>query len=99
MSVLSDGLDIDIEVRRRGSGYILIAYRFGVVVRSKELKSGIEELERRVAVIGEDLRDVGLPLPLRTEAPAKSETRLFHQIARPLITIVTVAAVLASLVF
>jgi hypothetical protein len=99
MSVLSDGLDIDIEVRRRGGGYILIAYGLGVVVRSKDLKSGIEELERRVAAIGEDFRDVGLPLPSRTETLAKNEARPFNQIARPLITLVTVAAVLASLVF
>ena len=64
MSSLSDGMDVDIEVRRRDNRYVLIAHQFGVVVRSKELKSGIEELERRVAIIGDDLREAGIPMLL-----------------------------------
>jgi len=92
-------MDIDIEVRRRGNGYILIAYQFGVVVRSKELKSGIEELERRVAIVGEDLREAGIPVRSGSVATAKNELRIVDRLTPTLIIIVTVATVLASFVF
>jgi hypothetical protein len=95
---LADEMDIDIEVRRRGSGYILIAYRFGVVVRSKELQSGIEDLERRVAAIGQDLREVGPPVTSTAVATAKKEMWILDQLKPWLIALVTVAAVLTGLV-
>src|ERR1700693_3102846 len=87
VSSLSDRMDIDIEVRRRGDGYLLIAYRFGVVVRAKDLKSGIEELERRIAIISEDLREVGIPLRSDPIPTARSEMRRFDQLKSSLIVI------------
>jgi hypothetical protein len=99
MDPLSDGIGVDIEVRRRGSGYILIVHQFGVVVRSNDLKSGIEELERRLAIIREDFREVGIAPPSNHAAAAKDQPRTLDRIAPALIIIVTVASVLASFVF
>jgi hypothetical protein len=95
---LSDRTNIDIEVRRRGNAYTLIARQFGVVVRSNDLKSGIEELDRRVAIIANDLLEVGIPVSADSIASAKSQQRTLDQVLSPLIIIVTVAAVLASFV-
>jgi hypothetical protein len=98
VSSLAHDMDIDIEVRRRNDGYVLIAYQFGVVVRSKELNSGMEELERRIAIIAEDLRGVGVPVRSDAVAKAKDEIGLFRRLAPSLIIILTVAVVFASLV-
>lgn len=49
--------DIDIEVYRRDGSYVLLARRFGVLVRSSDLKKGIEELELRVEAVAKDLSE------------------------------------------
>lgn len=98
MSSLSDGMDVDFEVRRRDNQYVFIARQFGVVVRSKELKSGVEELERRVAIIGDDLREAGIPIPSAPDPIARGEMRLVERLTPALIIIVTVGAVLASFI-
>ena len=99
MNSVADEMDLDIEVRRRSNGYILIAYRFGVVVRSKDLRSGVEELERRVAAIGEDLREVGVPVTSPPIAAPKKESGIFEQLKLWLVVLFTVAAVLTGLAF
>ena len=100
MSSVSDPIDIDIEIRRRGSGYILIEHKFSVVVRSKELQSGIEELERRVAIVCADFRELGITAPsdgASMTKPAGGETAR-PAVASSLIMIITVGAVLALFV-
>jgi hypothetical protein len=91
-------VDVDIEVRRRGNSYILIAHKFGVVVRSKELQPGIEELERRVAIVSADFCELGIPAP-GDGAPGKRQARSEIAVAPSLLIIVTVGAVLAAFVF
>jgi hypothetical protein len=90
-------VDVDIEVRRRGNSYILIAHKFSVVVRSKELQPGIEELDRRVAIISADFRELGITAA-SDGAPAKGPTSDVA-VARSLLIIVTVGAILATFVF
>jgi hypothetical protein len=97
LSSRPDEMDIDIEVRRRGNEYILVAYQFGVVVRSKELKSGIEELERRVAIISEDLHEAGILVP--SGAISRTNHEISGPFARSLVVVlVAVVAVMGSLI-
>jgi hypothetical protein len=92
--VSSDRMDLDIEVCRRDNKYILIAHHYGVVVRASDLQAGIEELERRTAIIASDFEEVGVPLRA-TGAPI---TRLLDRLAPSLVIIITVGAVLASVI-
>lgn len=91
-------MDLDIEVRRRDNKYVLIAHQYGVVVRASDLQTGIEELERRAAIIASDLEEVGISL--RTSVPPNKNTdlRLRDRLDPSLTVIVTVGAVLASFI-
>lgn len=97
MSSDSGQADVDFEVRRRGNGYILIAHKFSVVVRSKELQPGIEELDRRVAIVSADFRELGITAASDV-APAKGPIRSEPAVAPSLLIIVTVGAILAMFV-
>ena len=90
--------DLDIEVRRRNSKYLLIAREYGVVVRASDLRAGIEELERRTAIIASDLEEVGIPLREIASPNRNTEVRLRDRLAPSLVIIVTVGAVLASFI-
>jgi len=90
--------DLDIEVRRRNSKYLLIAREYGVVVRASDLRAGIDELERRIAIIASDLEEVGIPLRASASPNRNTEVRLRDRLAPSLVIIVTVGAVLASFV-
>ena len=90
--------DLDIEVRRRDDKYILIAHHYGVVVKASDLQAGLEELERRVAIIASDFEDVGIPLRASGPSSTRSETRVLDRLAPSLVIIVTVGAVLASVI-
>jgi hypothetical protein len=94
----SEEADVDIEVRRRGHEYILLARQFGVVVRSKELQYGIEELERRVTIVGQNFREAGIMVRSVLSAEAENESSFFKGLAPYTIMIVTVAAIVATLV-
>jgi hypothetical protein len=96
--VSSTPMDLDIEVHRRNNKYLLIAHQYGVVVRASNLQAGIEELERRSAIIASDLEEVGIPV--RTSAPPNKNTelRLRDRLDPSLTVIVTVGAVLASFI-
>jgi hypothetical protein len=96
--VSSNRTDLDIEVRRRDDKYTLIAHRFGVVVRASDLRAGVEELERRVAIIASDLDEAGITLRESGSPNRSTEVRLFDRLAPSLLIIVTVGAVLASFI-
>jgi hypothetical protein len=96
--VSSTQMDLDIEVRRRDGKYLLIAHQYGVVVRASDLQAGIEELERRTAIIASDLEEVGIPLQASAALNRNTELRLRDRIAPSLVIIVTVGAVLASFI-
>jgi hypothetical protein len=96
--VSSTPMDLDIEVRRRDNKYVLIAHQHGVVVRASDLHAGIEELERRVAVIARDLEEVGIPLRASTPPNRASELWLRDRVGPSLVIIVTVGAILASFI-
>jgi hypothetical protein len=49
--------DFEIEVRRRGNFYILVANKFGVVVETKNLECGLKEAGKRIAVVAADLKE------------------------------------------
>jgi hypothetical protein len=95
--VSSNRTDLDIEVRRRDDKYTLIARRYGVVVRASDLRAGIEELERRVAIIASDLDEAGITLR-ESGSPNSTDVRLFDRLGPSLLIIVTVGAVLASFI-
>jgi hypothetical protein len=92
------GMDVDIEIRRRGGMYTLIAHRFGAVVRAKELRSGIEELERRIAMIDDDYRGAGIPIPAEPVVATK-QMGVVDRVTPTLIVVVTVAVVIAAFIF
>jgi hypothetical protein len=94
--VSSDRMDLDIEVCRRDNKYILIAHHYGVVVRASDLQAGIEELERRAAIIASDFEEVGVPLHGRGVPNTRTEMRLLDRVAPSLVIIITVGTVLAS---
>jgi hypothetical protein len=94
--VSSDRMDLDIEVCRRDNQYILIAHHYGVVVRASDLQAGIEELERRATIIASDLEEVGVQLHTREAPNTRTEMRLLDRVAPSLVIIITVGAVLAS---
>jgi hypothetical protein len=50
-----DSEDSEIEIRRRGDLYILIAKTFGIVVQTKKLEWGLKETKKRMAAVAEDL--------------------------------------------
>jgi hypothetical protein len=93
-------MDLDIEVRRRDDNYILIANRFGAIARSKELKSGIEELERRIAIIENDYREAGIPVPTAPPGSApKDEMKFVERVTPTLITLAGIAVLLGAVMF
>ena len=94
----STRMDLDIEVRRRNGKYLLIARQYGVVVRATDLQAGIDEVERRTEIIASDLEEVGIPLHTSTSPNTSAEARLRDRLAPSLVIIVTVGAVLASLI-
>jgi hypothetical protein len=96
--VSSTRMDLDIEVRRRNDKYLLIAHQYGVVVRASDLQAGIDELERRTAMIASDLEEAGIPLRASTPPNRSAEPRLRDRVAPSLVIIVTVGAVLASFI-
>jgi hypothetical protein len=96
--VSSNPTDLDIEVRRRDNNYTLIAHRYGVVVRASDLRAGIEELERRAAIIASDLDEAGITLRESGSPQKSTEQRLFDRLGPSLVIIVTVGAVLASFI-
>jgi hypothetical protein len=96
--VSSNRTDLDIEVRRRDDKYTLIAHRYGVVVRASDLRAGVEELERRVAIIASDLDEAGTTLRESGSPNRSAEVRLFDRLGPSLLIIVTVGAVLASFI-
>jgi hypothetical protein len=94
--VSSTPMDLDMEVRRRDGKYLLIAHQYGVVVRAGDLRTGIEELERRAAMIASDLEEVGIPLRASTSPNRNTGGPLRDRLAPSLVIVVTAAAVLAS---
>ena len=94
----STEMDLDIEVRRRNNKYVLIARQYGVVVRASDLQTGIEELERRAAIIASDFEEVGIPLRASGSPNRNTAPRLLDRVAPSLVIIVTVGAVLASFI-
>jgi hypothetical protein len=96
--VSSTPTDLDIEVRRRDGKYLLIAHQYGVVVRASDFRAGIEELERRIAIIASDLEEVGIPLRASSAPNRNTELRLRDRVAPSLVIIVIVGAVLASFI-
>jgi hypothetical protein len=96
--VSSTEMDLDIEVRRRDGKYVLIAHQYGVVVRANDLQAGIEELERRAAIIASDLKEVGIPVRASGSPNGNTDPRLRDRVAPSLVIIVTVGAVLASFI-
>jgi hypothetical protein len=96
--VSSAQMDLDIEVRRRDGKYILIAHQYGVVVRASDLRAGIEELERRAAIIASDLEEVGIPLRASASPSRNTVVLPRDRLAPSLVIIVTVGAVLASFI-
>ena len=94
----STQMDLDIEVRRRDGKYLLIAHQYGVVVKASDLQAGIEELERRAAIIASDLEDVGAPFRANAAPNGNAELPLRDRVAPSLVIIVTVGAVLASFI-
>jgi hypothetical protein len=91
-------MDLDIEVRRRNNKYVLIAHQYGVVVRASDLRAGLEELERRAAIITSDLEEVGIPLRASTSPNRNTDVQLRDRLTSSLVIIVTVGAVLASFI-
>jgi hypothetical protein len=94
--VSSDRMDLDIELFRRDNKYVLIAHRYGVVVRANDLQAGLDELEQRAAIIARDFEEVGLPLQARAMPNTRREMRLLDRVAPSLVIIITVGAVLSS---
>ena len=94
----STPMDLDIEVRRRDNKYILIAHHYGVVVSTSDLQAGIEELERRAAIIASDFEEVGVPLRASGAPNTRTETRVLDRLAPSLVIIITVGAVIASVI-
>jgi hypothetical protein len=94
--VSSDRMDLDIELFRRDNKYVLIAHRYGVVVRASDLQTGFEELEQRAAIIARDFEEVGLPLRTKGMPSTRTEMRLLDRVAPSLVIIITVGAVLSS---
>src|SRR3954447_7953445 len=89
-------MDLDIELFRRDNKYVLIAHRYGVVVRASDLQAGFEELEQRAAIIARDFEEVGLPLRTKEMPNTRTEMRLLDRVAPSLVIIITVGAVLSS---
>jgi hypothetical protein len=50
----------DFTAQKRDNGYVLVARRYGVVVRSNDLISGIKELENRVDSVAAQFREAGV---------------------------------------
>lgn len=92
----SDRMDLDIELFRRDNKYVLIAHRYGVVVRASDLQAGLDELEQRAAIIARDFEEVGLPLQAKGAPNTRTEMRLLDRVAPSLVIIITVGAVLSS---
>lgn len=92
----SDRMDLDIELFRRDNKYVLIAHRYGVIVRATDLQAGLDELEQRAAIIARDFEEVGLPLQARAMPNTRREMRLLDRVAPSLVIIITVGAVLSS---
>jgi hypothetical protein len=51
---------LDFTAQKRDNGYVLVARRYGVVVRSNDLISGIKELENRVDSVAAQFREAGV---------------------------------------
>jgi hypothetical protein len=96
--VSSDRMDLDIELFRRDNKYVLIAHRYGVVVKASDLQAGLDELEQRAAIIARDFEEVGLPLQARGMPNTRTEKRLLDRVAPSLVIIITVGAVLSSVI-
>jgi hypothetical protein len=96
--VSSNRMDLDIEVSRRDNKYILIAHHYGVIVRASDLQAGLEELERRVAIVASDFEEAGVPLRASAALNPRKEMRTFERLAPSLVIIITVGAVLASVI-
>jgi hypothetical protein len=96
--VSSTPMDLDIEVRRRDGKYLLIARQYGVLVKATDIQAGLDELERRTAIITNDLEEVGIPVRAGASPNRHTEPPLRDRLAPSLVIIVTVGAMLASFI-
>jgi hypothetical protein len=96
--VSSTEMDLDIEVRRRNNKYVLIAREYGVIVRASDLRSGIDELERRAAIMAKDLEEIEPSLRESASPNRNTRPQPLDRVGSSLAIIVTVGAVVASFV-
>src|SRR5271170_7770243 len=82
------------EIWRRRNAYIFVAPRFGVVMRAKDLSTGMHEVELRIASVAEELKEAGVK---RHDNGVDSRTPLRNVTFPTLLAAVVVAALAVGL--
>src|SRR4051812_23136775 len=65
--------DLRFSVVRQHDRYVLVARRYGVVVRSNDLATGFRELEERVQLVAQQFSEAGVPLPDPSDEQPRSQ--------------------------